>query len=342
MVAIKSRRHFAPLISCLFWSGAFASPAGQGREPIIDVHMHTWLDFKGNSICVGTGKLVFPGRDPAVPYSFDNAAECEIATPVPHSAQVAMKRTLEIMEQYNMRGVVSGPVDLVKRWISAAPERVIPAIKIGHPDELFTPQASRAMSSGEIRVVGELLFQYAGYAPNDKELEPVFALAEKADLPVSIHLGLSAPGRRYWEMEALGSGQVPTKYRAALGDPLLLEEVLLRHPKMRVYVAHAGYPLLDQLLALMHAHPQVYVDTAWIDFNLPREEFHRYLQGVVRSGFGKRVMFGSDAPVNPDAIPIAIEMIASAAFLSPDEKRDILYHNAVRFLRLKESLTANE
>ena len=44
-------------------------------------------------------------------------------------------------------------------------------------------------------------------------------------------------------------------------------------------------------------------------------------------------MFGSGQMVWPDAIPIGIESIAQAPFLTEGQKRDILYNNAARFLR---------
>jgi len=36
----------------------------------------------------------------------------------------------------------------------------------------------------------------------------------------------------------------------------------------------------------------------------------------------------------PEAIGMAVDGIESAAFLTAEEKRDIFYNNAVRFLRL--------
>jgi predicted TIM-barrel fold metal-dependent hydrolase len=56
----------------------------------------------------------------------------------------------------------------------------------------------------------------------------------------------------------------------------------------------------------------------------------------VEAGFGKRIMFGSDAMVWPQTIPIAIQSIESADFLTSEQKRDIFYNNAARFLRLSD------
>jgi predicted TIM-barrel fold metal-dependent hydrolase len=48
-------------------------------------------------------------------------------------------------------------------------------------------------------------------------------------------------------------------------------------------------------------------------------------------------MFGSDQMNWPTAIEYGIESIESAASLTAEQKRDILYNNAARFLRLERS-----
>src|SRR3546814_4667818 len=77
-------------------------------------------------------------------------------------------------------------------------------------------------------------------------------------------------------------------YRARNSSPLKLEEVLVRHPRLRVYIMHAGYPMLDELRALLFAHPQVYVDIGSIVYTEPRPAFYRFLQGIVDAGYGER------------------------------------------------------
>ncbi len=117
--------------------------------------------------------------------------------------------------------------------------------------------------------------------------------------------------------------------------PPPLEEPLVRHPRLGLYVMHAGWPMIDDLLALMWAHSQVYVDTGIIICALPTAGFYRYLQRIVEAGFGKRVMFGSGQMVWPGAIERGIDIIKRAPFLSAEQTRDILYNNAARFLRLQ-------
>ena len=111
---------------------------------------------------------------------------------------------------------------------------------------------------------------------------------------------------------------------------------LVRHPNLRIWIAHAGWPILDDMVALLHAYPQVYVDTGAINWLIPRAEFHAYLKRLVNAGFWSRIMFGSDQMYWPDAIRLAIEGVESVDFLSEEQKRDIFYNNAVRFFHLGE------
>ena len=125
------------------------------------------------------------------------------------------------------------------------------------------------------------------------------------------------------------------KIRPSHGDPLLLEEVLVRHPRLRLYIMHAGWPLLDRTIALLYAYPQVYLDVAVINWTQPRAEFHRYLRSLVEAGYGKRIMFGSDQMVWPEAIDMSVAAIQSADYLTAEQRGDIFFHNAARFLRLE-------
>ena len=233
--------------------------------------------------------------------------------------------SLAMLKKYNIRAVTSGPAPFVQRYQAAAPDRIIPGLEFGG-DTMPRLDTLRALhKAGHLAVLGEITTQYDGISPSDPKLEPYWKLAEELDIPVGIHIGPGPPGAAYLGL---------TKYRMALSDPLLLEDVLVRHPHLRLYVMHAGWPNADRMIALLYAHPQVYVDTAVIDFTQPKTEFQGYLRRLVEAGYGRRIMFGSDQMVWPGAIPAAIASITSASFLTPQQKRDILHDNAARFLRL--------
>lgn len=310
--------------------------AAQQREPIIDMHMHALAaDDQGPpplAMCAPFPE--YPAWDPSTPYgdlfiaSFKKPA---CADPIwsPTTNDDVMNQTLAIAERRNIIGVLSGPVERVSAWVKANPRRFIRGIRfqLGLKDTP-SPAALRAMhAKGELQVLGEVTNQYAGILPDDPRMEPYWALAEELDMPVGIHIGPGPPGAPY-----LGAAG----YRARMHSALTIEEVLVRHPKLRVYIMHAGYPMIDDLLAVLYTHPQVYVDVGIIVYNQPRAAFYRYLQAIVDAGFTSRVMFGSDQMVWPGAIERAIAVIDEAPFLSTQQKRDIFYNNAARFLRLSK------
>jgi uncharacterized protein len=313
---------------------------GQDRPaPIIDIHLHA-LPADANGPPPLGFCLPFEGFPPFDPKGswpqtfteFFKSPQC--ANPVwsPETERELMEQTLEVLERRNIIGVTSGP--LLDDWREPGGKRIIPSLMLGFsrsgPPDLETVR--RELESGRYAVLSEVTIQYQGVEPADPRFEPFLALAEELDIPVGIHIGPGPPGAPY-----LGF----TNYRARLHSALLLEEVIVRHPKLRIWIGHAGWPMLDDLLALMWTHPHVYVDTGVISFVLPRREFHRYLRTIVEAGFGKRVMFGSDQMNWPGAIEVAIDAVESAEFLTEEQKRDILYENAARFLRLSEEERAN-
>ena len=302
------------------------------RPPIIDMHMHAMpVDFYGKP----PAKMCAPQNFPWVDPKDSTSAFTTCIGPMIQAGATddeVIRRTVAVMTEYNVTGVISAPsragvsaVDRLKPWQSAAPDRVIPGVWSNGSVPLESIRTW--VKEGRIRVLGELTFQYTGYRFADALPEQHFALAEELDLPVGLHVGPGAPGEAYF---------LSARYRAELGRPLALEESLLRHPKMRLYVMHAGWPLIDEMLALLLYHPQVNVDVGIISWQLPRAEFHRYLRRFIDAGFGKRVMFGSDQLLFPEMIRVAIENIESAEFLTAEQKRDIFYNNAARFLRLDQ------
>jgi uncharacterized protein len=62
-----------------------------------------------------------------------------------------------------------------------------------------------------------------------------------------------------------------------------------------------------------------------------------YIQRIVDAGFEDRVMFGTDQMIWPKLMATSISVIQNADYLTPQQKRDILYNNAARFLRLDGS-----
>jgi predicted TIM-barrel fold metal-dependent hydrolase len=187
----------------------------------------------------------------------------------------------------------------------------------------------KAFEARRLSVLGEVTAQYAGLTLSDPKYEAYLALAEELDIPVALHTGLGPPGESF---DPCCRG-----FRASLGNPGQIEEALNRHPKLRVNLMHAGWPYLQDTIAVLKMYPQVYADLGALGWGLPRAEFYSYLAALMRAGMGKRVMFGSDHMYWPDLIGKSVEAIDSASFLTPAERHDIFYGNAARFLKLEDS-----
>lgn len=305
------------LVACVISLGievnAQTTSPGTKEEhlPIIDMHLHA--DLPPHEIPAGAPSLCRP-------------EPCEGEGHATTDHDETLRKTLAIMGRYNIvRAHLSG-IDplIVAKWVEAAPERFITAPFIFQPGKPAAEDLRKKYAEGFYAGMGEIATQLNGIAPNDPRLEPYFALAEELDLPTLIHTE--------------GIGPYLPGFRAAAGSPLLLEEVLVRHPKLRLYVENAGYPFLDEMIAMMYQYPQLYSDVSTITWVIPRPAFYQYLKALVKAGLGKRLMFGSDQMRWPEMIGKGIEAIQEADFLTHEEKRDILYNNAARFLRLDEKL----
>jgi predicted TIM-barrel fold metal-dependent hydrolase len=317
--------------------GADSGPSDGARPlPVIDMHLHASLASNNGPppLAMCTPAPVGAPLDPSqgsmtdLFFSWQKEPPCDDPVWSPETDEGLMRETLEALERLNVFGVTSGPPSLVRLWRAESPERIIPAVLLRLGQGQVPLDTLRAMHErGELAVLGEVTTQYQGIHPADPALAPYWALAEELDIPVGIHVGTGPPGVAYMGAEG---------YTAALHSALTMEEVLFRHPQLRVYLMHAGYPMLDDTLALLYVHPQVYVDLGVIIFTQPRPALYRFLEGLVDAGFGERILFGSDQMVWPGVIERSIAVINEAPFLTEQQKRDILYNNAARFLRLSD------
>ena len=69
---------------------------------------------------------------------------------------------------------------------------------------------------------------------------------------------------------------------------------------------HAGYPMIDNMIALMGANAYVYVDVAGMIWSYPLAEVNDYIKRLVQAGFEKRIMYGTDLLVWPKLLETSI------------------------------------
>ncbi len=303
--------------------------------PIIDMHLHA-IDVDANGPVptgIGRGNPAYPDYDPEKRWMqtfFDWMANPNGENPIvsPMTNQELMDQTLAVLNRRNIYGITSG--NRLDEFKEAGREHIInswmPPRDI--KDWPSSEEVRKLLETGKYKVFGEVTLQYAGISPNDPRFAPYLEILEELDIPLGIHIGTGPPGVSYF----MGIG----KHLARMHSAFEIEEVALRHPTLRINLMHAGWPLADDLIAVLYNHPQVYCDVGIICYSLPRDAFHDYLKRIARAGFHRRIMFGSDQMNWPDAIEEGIAAIETASFLSEEQKRDILYNNAARFLRLSQ------
>ena len=138
--------------------------------------------------------------------------------------------------------------------------------------------ALRRSLGGTSGPIGPLLAQSDGIAADDARLEPYWSLAEELDRPIAIALGPEP------------AGKTSPRYRVALGDPLRLEGVLARHPKLRIVVVGAGWPFGDSMAGLMQRYGQVSADIRPLVGALPDAELQAYVRRLADAGLGARII----------------------------------------------------
>ena len=289
-----------------FYSLAFAlltALISQGQ--IIDMHMHGYNDagYWGGKTHPYTG----------------------ISSP--KTADGLLKETIAEMDKNNIEhAVICCKVDALEMW-TTADSRFIP----GYMDEeelIPIDQFEEMIKTGKIKVFGEILGVYMGRTLNDPIYDPYLEICQEYGIPVAYHTGGGPPMTPY---------TCCPDFRISKGDPLLIEDVLVKYPGLKIYLMHAGEVFFEHAARMMALYRQLYVDIGvllWVD-PIVQDYAVRFLKLAKTAGILDRVMFGSDQMIWPGGISKSIEFLNSLDFLTEAEKHKILYSNAKTFLGLE-------
>ncbi len=156
----------------------------------------------------------------------------------------------------------------------------------------------------------KLLPSYQFFYPNEARLYPVYAVAQRLNIPVVFHIGSSKfKGTRM-------------KYC----DPIYLDDIAVDFPDLKVVMAHSGRGFwYDRCFFLSRFHKNFYMDIT----GLPPKNLLRYFPELDSNG--EKVVFGSDWPAMPTGIRENVEVIKSLP-ISSKTIEGILYRNAEKIL----------
>jgi uncharacterized protein len=251
---------------------------------------------------------------------------------VPHDGNVDVDPTLQLdaalqqMDEHGYEAVVvvatkmwsyhwhhslmiDYPVDVVGEAVARAPERIIGGVS-------YNPFRIEESLSEIERAVRELGFRYVwfhpmtfGLSPNDRRCYPLYAKCNELRVPVGLQVGHSA--------EVLPSNH---------GRPMLVDDVAIEFPNLRINLSHTGWPWTGEFLSMIWRHPNVYGDvSAYFPSSLDPE-----LVRFMDSGKGRhKLLFGTNGF---DAARCKQEFLELP--IKDKTKERVLRENAVAFLGL--------
>jgi uncharacterized protein len=211
--------------------------------------------------------------------------------------------------RYHHRLILDYAVDDVGRLVREGGGRIIGAASY---NPLRIEDSLREVEHG-VRTHG---FKYVwfhplsfGLAPNDRRFYPLYAKCNELDIAVGMQVGHSA--------EVLPSD---------VGRPMLVDDVAIDFPNLRINLSHTGWPWIDEWCSMLWRHPNVYGD---ISAYFPKSLDERQIRFMDSSRGRDKVLFGT----NGLGLAACVEQFRALP-IKEETKQRVLHDNAIEFLRL--------
>jgi len=155
------------------------------------------------------------------------------------------------------------------------------------------------------------------FDPYEPAALKIYEEAERLDMPILIHTGLT----------------FSNKFSIKYNQPLPYDDIARKHPRLRICLAHMGWPWVWDAITVAIRNPNVYLDTAGAYAGTPMETVRQITSlvstRVIENALGDRLMFGSDYPrIEQNKMFQAISTLS----IRPETLEAILGDNALEFL----------
>ncbi|TVQ14721.1 MAG: hypothetical protein EA364_03875 [Balneolaceae bacterium] len=175
--------------------------------------------------------------------------------------------------------------------------------------------------------LGELGLIYRGIPLNTPDLYPYYKIAQKHGIPVFIHTGFSGPNPQQVLSPA---------FKISTANPLLLEDVIIDFPDLKIVMMHMGWPFFDEALYILGTYPNIYMETSVAIWLLGDQLFNRLLSEAVATAGNDKILFGTLQMAWPEVIGRSVKTIREAEYLTYEDKRAILWGNAAGLFAIEE------
>jgi predicted TIM-barrel fold metal-dependent hydrolase len=155
------------------------------------------------------------------------------------------------------------------------------------------------------------------FDPTGSSALDIYREAERLQMPLLVHTGITFSSR----------------FSIMHNRPLLLDDVARKHPKLRICLAHFGWPWVLDAVTVAIRNPNVYLDTAGTFAGTPIESIRQVTALIparlIENMLGERLMFGSDFPrIEMNKMYAAVSSLS----VRKDVLEAILQRNALAFL----------
>ncbi len=165
----------------------------------------------------------------------------------------------------------------VASYVAQQPDRLIGFLSVDPTQSGWQRELEFGHQELGLRGI-KLLPMYAGFTPDDASLEPLWAYAEQHALPVLLHTGTTF------------IAQAPLAFTL----PRLIEPVAVRHPGVKIILAHLGHPYEGECIAVIRKHENVFADVSALHYR----PFQLYQSLMLAQEYGvwHKLLFGTDFP----------------------------------------------
>jgi predicted TIM-barrel fold metal-dependent hydrolase len=192
------------------------------------------------------------------------------------AAATACKRTIVFGGKARLSGLWVPDVE-VANYVAGHPDRLTGFLALDPTQAGWQDEMRQGHQNLKLKGI-KLMPMYAGFAPNGRELDPLWEYASRHSLPVLLHTGTTFVSR------------APLEYTL----PRLLDDVAIRFPEVRMILAHLGHPYEGECVVTIRKHANLYADCSALHYR-PFQLYHS-LMLVQEYGVWNKVLFGSDYP----------------------------------------------
>jgi len=280
---------------------------------IVDVHSHAWLypkhfndDFRRQAARARAGQ------------------EADLTVRYEEYRKNAPKESIAIV--FGGKARLSGlwvEDQFIADYVAQDPKRLIGFMSLDPTVAGWESELRQGHQELGLRGI-KLMPMYAGFAPDERRLDPLWEYAQENGLPVLLHTGTTFVA------------QAPIEYTL----PRRLDWVAIRHPQLKLILAHLSHPFEGECVAVIRKHPNLFADISAL-FYRPFQLYHS-LMLVQEYGVWDKLLFGTDYPfttVNAtvDGLRQLNGMTAGTGLPKLDEGRieTLIHRDALPLLGLK-------